>query len=72
MKAKRYYTITKAARKLKISRAAVHRAIKQNRLEADWGPVSPPLEGWRIAEKAVRYYRVSSFHQSIGKKLQYG
>jgi len=72
MKAKRYYTITKAAREILSFLAAFHRAIKQNRLEADWGPVSPPLEGWQISEKAIRYYRVSSFHQSIGKKLQYG
>ena len=68
MTAKRHYTITEAARKLKISRAAVHRAIKQTRLEADWGPISPPPEAWRISERALRYYRVSLLHQSIGKK----
>jgi excisionase family DNA binding protein len=31
---KRYYTITEAAKELGITRAAVHRAIKQGRLVA--------------------------------------
>ena len=36
---KRYYTITEAAKELGITRAAVHRAIKQGRLEAERGEI---------------------------------
>lgn len=37
---KRYYTITEAAKELGVTRAAVHRAIKQGRLEAERGELS--------------------------------
>jgi hypothetical protein len=36
---KRYYTITEAGKELGITRAAVHRAIKQGRLEAERGEI---------------------------------
>jgi len=36
---KPYYTITEAAKELGITRAAVHRAIKQGRLEAERGEI---------------------------------
>jgi predicted transcriptional regulator len=36
---KLYYTITEAAKELGITRAAVHRAVKQGRLEAERGEI---------------------------------
>jgi excisionase family DNA binding protein len=36
---KRHYSITEAAKELGITRAAVHRAIKQGRLEAERGEI---------------------------------
>jgi hypothetical protein len=64
----RYYTITEAAKELGITRAAVHRAIKQQRLKATWGPISPPPEAWGISAKDLNEYRVSLVHQWVGKK----
>ena len=50
---KRNYTITEAARELGITRAAVHRAIKQGRWEAHRGEivriVRSKTKGWKIS-----------------------
>jgi predicted transcriptional regulator len=70
---KRHYTITEAAKELKITRAAVHRAIKQGRLEAERGEilrvVTVKSQGWKISAKSLNEYRVSSLHQWVGKKI---
>jgi len=56
---KRSYTITEAAKELGITRAAVHRAIKQGRLEAARGEiikvVRTKTEGWKISERSLNY-----------------
>ena len=53
------YTITEAAKKLGITRAAVHRAIKQGSLEAERGEiikvVRTKTEGWKISERSLNY-----------------
>jgi len=68
MKPKRYYTITEAARKLKVTRAAVHEAIQRGRLEATQGKIIQITKGWRIPPTALNHYRVSLLHQWVGKK----
>jgi excisionase family DNA binding protein len=70
---KRYYTITEAAKELGITRAAVHRAIKQGRLEAERGEiiklVRTKTTGWKISRPSLDSYRVSLLHQWVGKKI---
>jgi excisionase family DNA binding protein len=70
---KRYYTITEAAKELGITRAAVHRAIKQGRLEAERGEiikiVRAKVTGWKISQLSLNTYRVSLLHQWVGKKI---
>ncbi len=68
MPPKRYYTITEAAKKLHITRAAVHDAIKQHRLKATWGKFIQVTEGWQIPAGSLRDYEVSLSHQERGKK----
>ena len=57
---KGYYTITEAAKKLKITRSAVHRAIKQGRLEAERGEVirlvRTKTKGWKISPSSIELY----------------
>ena len=64
---KRYYTITEAAKELGITRSAVHRAIKQGRLEAERGEiikiVRTKKRGWKISQRNITAYRVSLLHQ---------
>jgi predicted transcriptional regulator len=70
---KRHYTITEAAKELGITRAAVHRAIKQGRLEAERGQIIRTItartKGWKISRKSLNAYRVSLLHQWVGKKI---
>lgn len=68
MERKRFHTITEAAKALGITRAAVHRAIKQGRLEASRGKIVQVTQGWRITSKSLEGYRVSTPHQQAGKK----
>lgn len=68
MKPKLYYTITEAARKLRITRASVHEAIRKGRLEATLGKIIQVTEGWRISPTSLNHYRVSALHQWVGKK----
>jgi len=60
---KPYHTITEAAKELGITRAAVHRAIKQGRLEAERGEiiklVRTKTKGWKISQPSINSYRVS-------------
>ncbi len=71
----KFYSISEAAAVLGISRVAVHRAIRQHRLEAARGTfevvrvVKTKVKGWRISAKALRDYRVSELHQMAGKKI---
>jgi|KBSMisStandDraft_5_1062788.scaffolds.fasta_scaffold2251418_1 excisionase family DNA binding protein len=67
MPAKKTYTLTEAAKKLKISRQAVHKAIAAGSLKAR--RVKVTREEWQISAKALESYSVSALHQSIGKKI---
>lgn len=65
---KKNYTITEAAKKLKISRQAVHDAIKRGLLEAEKGEIVQTV--WLIPAKSLKAYRVSGVHQRVGKKTK--
>ena len=72
--AKRSYTITEAAKKLKVSRQAVHATIKRGFLDAEKGKITQEritkvtVQGWKITAKSLNTYRVSLLHQRAGKK----
>jgi len=65
---KRHFTITEAAKELRVTRAAVHEAIKKGRLKATWGEFVQVAEGWRITPESLHDYEVSLSHQERGKK----
>jgi excisionase family DNA binding protein len=69
----REYSISEAAKALNITRSAVHRAIKQGRLEAERGEINRIIrtktKGWKISQKSLNAYRVSLLHQWVGKKI---
>jgi predicted DNA-binding protein YlxM (UPF0122 family) len=65
-KQKTHYTITEAAKKLKLSRQAVHKAIKRKLLNAEWGEVTQ--KALLISAESIRSYQVSKPHQDAGKK----
>ena len=68
------YSIAEAAKELKITRAAVHAAIRQKRLKAKQGTfeveriVKTKIRGWVIDEADLRDYQVSEQHQDAVKK----
>ena len=68
------YTISEAAKKLGVTRQAVHDAIKRGLLEGDKGTFVQVVEikrvvrGWRIPEDSLEAYRVSASHKQRGKK----
>ena len=64
------FTLTEAAKKLGISRQAVHKAIEKGTLKARKIRVSK--SEWQISAEALRSYSVSELHQSIGKKITDG
>ena len=68
------YTITEAAKKLGVSRQAVHDAIKKGLLEGEKGSfvqvveINRVMRGWRIPQKSLEAYEVSASHKQRGKK----
>jgi excisionase family DNA binding protein len=67
MSAKRKsYTIAQAAKKLRISRQAVSRAIKKGQIKAQLEKVETRI--WRIPAKSIEGYQPSRSHQDRGKK----
>lgn len=68
MKKKRYYTITEAAKILRVTRASIHEAVKAGRLKAEMGVVVQRARAWRINPKSLFAYEVSALHQEVGKK----
>ncbi|MFQ5903650.1 MAG: helix-turn-helix domain-containing protein [Candidatus Binatia bacterium] len=62
------FTITQAARKLGISRQAVHEAIRKGQLKAKRGQIQVVQTVWLIPAAALRAYKVSLSHKQRGKK----
>jgi hypothetical protein len=71
---KKTYTITEAAKKLGISRQAVHGAIKKGLIDGKREKivqtkiVKSTIIAWKIPETSLEAYRVSALHQTAGKK----
>lgn len=71
MKKSKSYTISEAAKKLGISRQAVHDAIKKGLLRAHWGEVIITTKATvrLISAESLKSYRPSERHQIAGKKI---
>jgi len=69
MPRKKTYTLQEAARKLRISRAAVYEAIRFGRLKAHHTVIR--LRSWKIDAADLLTYQVSASHQSAGKKQHF-
>lgn len=71
---KRFHTMAEAAKILRVSRAAIHRAIAEKRLKAKKGIftveriVKTKMSGWIIDGRDLKDYQVSTQHQDAGKK----
>jgi predicted DNA-binding protein YlxM (UPF0122 family) len=71
-----HYTLTEAAKKLGISRAAVYKAIKKGSLVAkdrkviQTKIVKTAIVVKTISEREIESYLVSSRHQDAGKKTK--
>ncbi|HET9882910.1 MAG TPA: hypothetical protein VFS81_14240 [Candidatus Binatia bacterium] len=68
------YTVNEAAKKLGVTRAAIHQAIKEGRLDFEWGETVHVIEIRKrarlISAKALENYTVDSSHQARGKKVK--
>mgnify|MGYP001370436803 CR=1 FL=1 len=62
------YTITEAAKKLGISRQAVHEAIRKGQIEAQKTKIIRVISGFSIPAKSLDAYEVSDSHKRRGKK----
>ena len=63
---KKEYTVGEAAQHLKVSRQAIHNAIRKKHLKARRKKVIK-IE-WLIPANALESYQVSALHQAVGKK----
>jgi predicted DNA-binding protein YlxM (UPF0122 family) len=67
------FTITEAAKKLGVSRQAVHKAIRRGLLDAERATITETViretKGWVVSDKALKDYKVSLSHQERGKKI---
>ena len=66
MPAKKYYTVAEAAKEKRISRQAVHLAIKKGALKAKEKRVT--RSEWLISAADLEAYQPSDRHQASGKK----
>jgi hypothetical protein len=64
------FTVNEAAKKLGVTRAAIHQAIKDNKLEWTWGTAIQVIErrAKLIDADSLAKYRVNSEQQGRGKK----
>ena len=64
------YTVNEAAKKLGVTRAAIHQAIRKGHLEASWGESVQIVrkKALLITAESLKTYRVDSSRQERGKK----
>jgi excisionase family DNA binding protein len=62
------FTITEAAKKLGVTRAAVHKAIQDKRLNAKWGKTTRVMKALLIDEEDLKGFEVDLVQQSYRKK----
>ena len=67
---KKTYTVNEAAKKLGVTRAAIHQAIKEGRLDFEWGKTVHIIrkKARLITGEALKSYQVDLSHQDRGKK----
>ena len=64
------FTVNEAAKKLGVTRAAIHAAIRKGRLDYEWGETVQIIKkkARLIPAKALSDYQVDLSHQERGKK----
>jgi predicted DNA-binding protein YlxM (UPF0122 family) len=64
------FTVNEAAKKLGVTRAAIHQAIKEGRLDFEWGEAIHIIKkkARLITAEALKNYQVDLSHQDRGKK----
>jgi len=69
-KKKTAYTVSEAAKKLKVTRAAIHDAIKQGRLKAKWGLAIRVVKqrALLIPEQSLKQFTVDRSQQQRARK----
>lgn len=64
------FTVNEAAKELGVTRAAIHQAIKNGRLDFEWGEAVHIIrkKARLITAEALKNYEVDLSHQDRGKK----
>jgi hypothetical protein len=64
------FTVNEAAKQLGVTRAAIHQAIKEGRLDSEWGEAIHIIKkkARLITAEALKNYQVDLSHQDRGKK----
>ena len=64
------YTVNESAKKLGVTRAVIHQAIKAGRLDFEWGEAVHIIrkKARLITAEALKKYRVDLSHQDRGEK----
>jgi predicted transcriptional regulator len=67
---KKTYTVNEAAKQLGVTRAAIHQAIKNHKLEWTWGSITQVIERRvkLVNADSLAKYRVDADQQGRGKK----
>jgi hypothetical protein len=68
--AKKFYTVREAAAKKRVTRGAIHEAIRSGRLSAEWSTVKQVImkKVRVISAKALDAFEVDTHQQKRGKK----
>jgi excisionase family DNA binding protein len=66
----RYYTVTEAAKRLHVTRMALHKAITDGRLQATWTTIEQVItkRALVISAKNLKNFKVDKAQQIRGKK----
>jgi hypothetical protein len=68
--AKKYFTVAEAASRKRVTRAAIHDAIRKGQLEYEWTTVEQVIKKKIrvIPAESLKAYRVDESRQARGKK----
>jgi DNA-binding XRE family transcriptional regulator len=68
--AKKFYTVSEAAKKLRVTRATLHKAIEAGRLSATWTTISQTIQKRArvISAASLSAFKVDKDQQKRGKK----
>jgi hypothetical protein len=70
MSKKQFYTVSEAAAAKRVTRGAIHEAIKNGRLHAEWSTIEQVVKrrALVISAKALAAFEVDPHQQERGKK----